>query len=286
MSATTDSQLLITRIKTLPPLPEGSVRIVNAVNNPDISIDELVAVISLSPALVARLLGLANSSYFGRTTPVTDLKSAIIQVLGFNLVKSLALGIALNVEFDVSRCPQFDSLLFWRFVLTRALIAQKLAAKSRDESLTATTVYTGALLMDIGIQAAVYVFPEKMNALFGDCQRERQCVDRKIQAEFGISHYELGSQLLYRWQLPEIYAHSLQSIAQKNDREEKILLVALLRLSQQITQDIFDDKLENLSHYQKELDWLGWTETSFQAIFLEMEKRKSEIQELAEIIHG
>ena len=286
MATNLDPQLLITRIKNLPPLPEGSMRIINAVNDADISIDELVAVISLSPTLVARLLGLANSSYFGRTTPITELRVAIIQVLGFNLVKSLALSIALNVEFDVSRCPDFDSERFWRFGLTRALLAQKLASKSQDEELTATVVYTGALLMDIGIQAAIYVLPEQMNAFFAECKLNGVCINRKMLAELSVNFYQLGYQLLMRWQLPEIYALTLKHLSCPTVQQDEPQLVALLRSSQHIAQDIFAGETDCVNQYRKELELFGWTGDSFDAIVQEMEERQDEIQELAAIING
>ncbi len=285
MTITLDPQLLIARIKTLPPLPEGSMRIINAVNDPDISIDELVAVISLSPSLVARLLGLANSSYFGRTTPITELRAAIIQVLGFNLVKSLALSIAVNVEFDSVHCPDFDSVRFWRFGLTRALLAQKLASKSKDESLTATVVYTGALLMDIGIQGAVYVLPEQMNVFFAECQLNGVCINRKMLDDFGVNFYQLGYLLLHRWQLPDIYVSPLKYLSQSIVQEDEPVLVVLLRLSQCIAQGLFAGE-PDLTQYRRELDALGWAGDSFEVVVQEMEQRKEEIQELATIING
>jgi HD-like signal output (HDOD) protein len=285
VATTLDPQLLITRIKNLPPLPEGSMRIINAVNDPDIGIDELVAVISLSPSLVARLLGLANSSYFGRTTPIIDLRVAIIQVLGFNLVKSLALSIAMNVEFDFTQCPDFNAVHFWRFGLTRALLAQKLASRNQDESLAASIVYTSALLMDIGVQAAVYVLPEQINGFFAECQLKGVCINQKMLDKYGISFYQLGYLLLVRWQLPEIYALALKYLSQPTDQEDRPVLVSLLRLSQQITQDLFTEEIA-FEQYQQELDFFGWTGDSFESVIREMEERKDEIQELATIING
>jgi hypothetical protein len=60
---------------------------------------------------VGRLLGLANSAYFGCTTEITDLRVAIIRVLGLNLVRSLTIGVLLNMELDTRKCSQFNFLL-------------------------------------------------------------------------------------------------------------------------------------------------------------------------------
>ena len=54
MNKENDILLEISKIKNLPPLPESSIRIISAVNDPDIPVDALVDVLALSPVLVAR----------------------------------------------------------------------------------------------------------------------------------------------------------------------------------------------------------------------------------------
>lgn len=119
-------QIQINKLKNLPALPEASVKILEAINDPEISIEKLANVLSLSPGLVARLLGLANSAYFGQTRPIKDLRTAIVQVLGLQLVKSLTVGIVLNVQIDTSQCKNFDSKSFWLHSLLTAMAAQKI----------------------------------------------------------------------------------------------------------------------------------------------------------------
>jgi HD-like signal output (HDOD) protein len=60
-------------------------KIIEAMNDSGITIKELATLISVSPALAARLSGLANSGCAGN---VSDLRVAIIRVLGLDLVKS------------------------------------------------------------------------------------------------------------------------------------------------------------------------------------------------------
>ena len=123
-------QLKINRLKSLPALPEASVKILEAIQNPDISIEQLAEVLALSPGLVARLLGLANSAYFGQARQIKDLRTAIVQVLGLQLAKSLTVGIVLNVQIDANRCKGFDTHAFWMHSLLTAMAAQKLVAFS------------------------------------------------------------------------------------------------------------------------------------------------------------
>ena len=105
--------LQINKLKNLPALPEASTRILDAINDPEIPIEQLAEVLSLSPSVVARLLGLANSAYFGQSRTISSLPTAIFQVLGLDLVKTLTLGIILNVQFDTRKCQSFDTKYFW-----------------------------------------------------------------------------------------------------------------------------------------------------------------------------
>lgn len=286
MTTTSDRQSLIMAIKNLPTLSKNNIRIINTVNNPDVDVDELVAVLSSCPVLVARLLGLANSSYFGRTTPITDLKVAIIQVLGLNLVKSLALSIALNIEFDTKACPEFDTEFYWNFILTQAFLAQKLASKSPDESLSATRVYSTALMTEIGILAAVFVWPEEMNAVFSTCEKNLDCINEQINLRFGMNYHGLGYLLLCRWHLPEMYSEPLKYLASDTAETEEAMLVLLLRLGRKLTQRLFAGEIEDLTPYSQELERFSWTEQSFSEVLQDLEMRKAEIQELAAIITG
>ncbi|WP_198246581.1 HDOD domain-containing protein [methane-oxidizing endosymbiont of Gigantopelta aegis] len=286
MTTNSDHQSLVIAIKNLPPLSKNNIRIINTVNNPDVDVDELVAVLSSCPVLVARLLGLANSSYFGRTTPITDLKVAIIQVLGFNLVKSLALSIALNIEFDTKACPEFDAEFYWNFILTQAFLAQKLASKHSDESLSATRVYSTALMTEIGILAAVFVWPKEMNAVFSTCEKNLDCINEHINLRFGMNYYELGYLLLRRWHLPEIYSRPLKALASNSRDAEDAMLVLLLRLGRKLTQQLFAGEIDDLTLYSQELNRFSWTEQSFSEVLQDLEMRKAEIQELAAIITG
>jgi hypothetical protein len=106
-SAVTAGQKIL-QARDLPPLSFTATRLLELSADPDVEVDDLAAVIEQDPALTARILGVANSAYFGQVNPVLSVETAIIRVLGFNMVKSLALSIAMAGIFDTSKCPSFD----------------------------------------------------------------------------------------------------------------------------------------------------------------------------------
>ncbi len=276
----------VKKIKNLPPLPEISLKIINIMNDPDVSVDDVVNVISVCPTLVARLLGLANSAYFGRSVPVDDLRIAIIQVLGLNLVKSLSLSLALNGALDTQNCPSFDDEYYWAKAFLRAVLAQKLASRSKHELLEPNIVYTSALLLDIGILVAVYIAPKEMDKIFNLCDKDDQCINEAIVSYLGGDHYYFGFQLLQRWHLPEIYQLSLKEFCNNDYSGLKKPLLGILRLSQRLTVPIMNDEEPDLSEYQNELTELPWLKSKFDEIVEEVIENKQEIQGLASIVSG
>ncbi len=280
-------QLQINRLKSLPALPEASVKILEAINDPDISIEKLSEVLALSPGLVARLLGLANSAYFGQSRQIKDLRTAIIQVLGLQLVKSLTVGIVLNVQIDTSECKSFDTESFWMHSLLTAMCAQNLFAESRFDTSTASTIYTSGLLLHIGLLAIVYLFPKDMDEVLVSKQKDYLELSKAITDYFGISHYQLGYMLLSKWQLPDVYQMVLrhfEGIELTWDESEQL---RLLRASQQLCGLLLDQKIE-----EPEEKLLQIAEQSLLSIdnvtkvFYELSGKKDDVQKLADAIRS
>ena len=286
MSSVEMIDLEIAKIKNLPPLPEVSIRIIAAVNDPDISVNELVDIISLSPALLARLLGLANSSYFGRAGQIKDLRTAIIQVLGLNLVKSLALSIALNVELDTSKCKLFDAKYFWTHTLITALIAQKLAVNIDNELMVPNIVYTSGLLLNVGLLAAVYVSPVEMNNIFVNSERTEGDISEKMLEHFGRTQYDLAGILLKRWKLPEVYQKTIREFRQPDFKGKEKILAELLELTHSIGRYIVTDNDEEMPDFSRLSNKLCLSQELVGNIIAEVVENKENIDELALVISG
>ena len=278
--------LEVAKIKNLPPLPEISMKIISAVNDPEISVDALVKVLSLSPALVARLIGLANSSYFGRAGKVNDLRVAIIQILGFKLVKCLALSIVLNVELDASKCKLFNDNLFWNHALLTAVIAQKLSVHIDDELMVPGTVYTAGLLLDIGLLAAVFIFPEQVNQVFENADDTEDSVFRQVQDVLGLTHYEVGAMLLETWKLPDVYQCAVKEFRNSHFEGKEKKLILLLELSHWIASYVFKNQQTELPDFSNYLIKLALSNDDMQKIVENVVEEKDNINELAMLLMG
>ena len=278
-------QLQINRLKSLPALPEASVKILQAINDPDISIEKLSEVLLLSPGLVARLLGLANSAYFGQTRQIKDLRTAIIQVLGLQLVKSLTVGIVLNVQIDTSESKSFDTGSFWMHSLLTAMGAQRLFLESGLDKNTASTIYTSGLLLHIGLLAIVYLFPNEIDDVFASKQKDYLELSKEIGCRLGLSQYQLGYMLLNKWQLPDVYQMVLYHFEGSDLKVNEAEQIRILRTSQQICCLLLDEEVSD--HDDRLLKIAEHSMLSLETItkvFNELAEKIENIQELVDVI--
>jgi HD-like signal output (HDOD) protein len=231
MSEIEIKQLDISKLKNLPALPEESGNILAAINDPDIELEDLVRIISSSPILVARLLGLANSAYFGYAGKVTDLRVAVINVLGLKLVKSLSLSVLLNMTLDSSKCCHFDAERFWHNALLTAICAQKIAKLLKRKDLDPASLYTAGILLDIGLLAAVYVYPDAMDRLLIQVSKGSESLSELMTHYYATDQYMIGGYLLRSWQLPVAFQQITNNYLDGNYSGDELPAIVLLKIS-------------------------------------------------------
>ncbi len=89
-------RLEIQKIDCLPPIPSVAQEILIASNDDTTDMNDVAKIIKRDPALVARIIGMANSAFFDFGRNVITIEQAIIIVLGLDLVKSFALSLAMS----------------------------------------------------------------------------------------------------------------------------------------------------------------------------------------------
>ena len=84
----------------IPPFPEVAIKIRNAMNNPNVTTDDIAKIVVADPVLTSRLLRMANSALLRRgTIEITDI-NVVISRLGFDLVRNTVVSLAMDTTFD------------------------------------------------------------------------------------------------------------------------------------------------------------------------------------------
>ena len=232
-NAALEARLEVMKLSELPAMSVVAQQFLRAIEDSECQIGLLASIIEQDLALLARLVGVANSAYFSPVEPVTTARDAIFKVLGLNTTKSLALAIILSGPFDVSRCPVFPLREFWLESIFTATLAQTMAPLLQAESVPSSgTAYLAGLLLKIGLLAMVHVHPHAMVGVIEHTQINSVCDPiqlQQIELEYlGVNHSEVGAWLARKWHLPTMIIPVMEHYLADDYRGEQWPLVVLI----------------------------------------------------------
>jgi diguanylate cyclase (GGDEF)-like protein len=184
-----------------------AVRIIDLVQQPDVSLTELADVISKDAALASKILRTANSSHYARTRAVSKLSDALI-VLGLRRVKTLSLGFSLIDDLRGRGAGGFDHESFWERTLLSATAARSVAGASgkvdREEA------FLGGLTHCLGVLALNQALGGPYEAMVAECAGDFWQLLEIESRELGFNHAEVGGALAEKWNLPAQLAAGLR----------------------------------------------------------------------------
>lgn len=115
----------LSKCDSLPSLPSVVVRIIEASKDPEICLAEVADIISVDPALSAKLLKIANSPVYARVQQVTTLRDAL-SVLGLNTSLTVALSFSLVSSLKSQTSDDGDFRIFWKRSIISATVARQI----------------------------------------------------------------------------------------------------------------------------------------------------------------
>jgi HD-like signal output (HDOD) protein len=110
----------------LPTIPAVVQRLIVALRDPDVDTRKLGEALAKDPVLSAKVLRLANSSFFGGQRSMASIDAAIALV-GVQALNRLIIASGVSAAFP--EIPGIDLPGFWRDALLAATAAQKLAGR-------------------------------------------------------------------------------------------------------------------------------------------------------------
>jgi len=232
----------IQALQQLPPLAAVACQLLEEATREDADLRRLAALIEQDPGLAARIIGIANSAYFRRQNEVCTVADAIIRVLGLNLVRSLAIGIALSRPFDTRRCPEFDTGRYWYHAMTTATLASRLAPHLQVEHSQLDCLFLAGLLQTLGRFALVHLFPERMSAVFRALQAQPDADLLELQTEaLATNEIEGGAIIANKWHLPESIADSISYRKDPQRSQRFSAVVELINFCSGLAEQLFED---------------------------------------------
>lgn len=203
----------IDSLDSIPPLPATATKLLQMASDPDVDIDALAKVIECDPPLSARMLGVANSAFYAPRRPVLNIKQAIVGVLGLNMVRNMAVGMAVTGRLDTRSCQSFDLERYWVLALGTADLAGGLArASSNADAPDPDAAYLVALLHNLGELLLAYLWPERTDAAIARAAADPALPAWAHEREVvGIDRWAAGARLARHWGLPPLLAECIEA---------------------------------------------------------------------------
>lgn len=182
---------VLTRNADLPVLPATAMEALRLVRDPRVRTDELLAVVEQDPPLAARILGVANSSYYARGNAIRGLRHAVVR-LGLHALRDVIyMAIYGSTLFDAPGLIDVVRETFDHSVVV-ARFAQRLAPHVGADDETA---FLAGLLHDVGRARCCKVLAKLPQARGMTREELVPLIDR--------IHEEAGASLARAWNLPD-----------------------------------------------------------------------------------
>jgi HD-like signal output (HDOD) protein len=184
----------------LPTIPKVVQEVIDSFNNDSVSIDEIARKLAADQVLSAKLLRLANSSYYHSARSIGTVDDAVL-MLGFMTVRTLVVSSGLTGGFKAM--PGVDLKQFWRYSMHTAVIAKWLAKQLKSNSDFAFTVGLMHAIGQLVMHAAMPEQTLQIDKIAGPLDSRRLTVE---QTSFGYNFSDVGAELAKRWRFPENFS--------------------------------------------------------------------------------
>lgn len=189
----------------LPTMPAVAAQVVQAVDNPNASIDDIRSLIERDAAIAARILKISNSALYGFPSEIQSLGHAI-SLLGTMTVRNLVL--AASMKDTYKRFGLLEKLLWQHSSLAGPTAA--MLAKYRGVGVDPDIAFTAGLMHHVGKTALANSHHDQYEKVMSTVYNDGRTFTEVENEVFGFNHAELGAAVIRQWGLPESLATTIE----------------------------------------------------------------------------
>jgi HD-like signal output (HDOD) protein/CheY-like chemotaxis protein len=241
-----DLKSLVSRLSTLPSLPEQYELIMHELQSEEPSLQKIASIIESDIAMTAKILQLVNSAFFGLVRQVSSASEAAMY-LGLDVIRSLVLTTGVFSQFKDPPVRKESLQAIWSNSMYVATLAKNIAIRYGGDAQIVDNAYMGGMLTDIGKLILIANLPEKYAEIedraasgtmsYGDIERE----------VIGHSHTDIGAYLIGLWGLPNPVVECVAYHLQPGDcADDTLTAVAAVHIAHVIVHDKGNGTFEKL----------------------------------------
>lgn len=197
---------ILSSLHRLPSMPVVVQEVMASFRNENLDSVSLAHKIAQDQGLSAKMLRVANSSFYGLPRKIGSIQDAVA-VMGLNSVRSLVLSAGFVEAFPPVSHGLFDRHAFWKRSFRVACYAQALAQCLNQDRQTA---YTAGMFHDIGQLVLDICIPYQFEDLLQLQGASGASLIEIEQSQLGFDHAEIGAELARRWNFPPKIEHAIR----------------------------------------------------------------------------
>lgn len=222
--------------------PEIYLKITEVLDSPTADVADIARVVEQDPALVARMLKIVNSAFYGFPGRVDSISKAIT-MLGINEVRMLVMATSVIERFSSFPNGLISMRDFWSHSLRTALFA-KFLAEQHPKKRQLSTAFMSGLLHDIGRIILYDKAPDLSRAAVLQAKADDVPDYEAETAIFGFNHADVGGGLVDLWKLPKVFGTTAKYHHNPHDAEDFQLECSLIYLANCIANvDVLDSEV-------------------------------------------
>ncbi len=231
---------LVENVLQLISLPEIYLRLQQVIDDPIHTREQVAEIVAYDPSLSARVLRIANSSYYSFPSEIETVASAV-GIIGELDLRNLVLATSVIGSMNSLSYKGVNIDDFWLHSLRCGITARQVARSVGG--FNPEILFLAGILHDLGI----LVIYQKDAALAGAISRQiedkHQLRDQAEREVLGFDHAEVGALLIEAWGLPRELSelarcHHQYQLAQQNKQAALMLALSNLMAETGATADV------------------------------------------------
>lgn len=234
----TDRNLILDKLHQLPAMPLVVQEVMASFRSENTGSAVLAHKIAFDQGLSARVLRVANSSFYGLQREVGSIQDAVM-VLGFDTVRSLVLSAGFMNAFPAKTEGLFDRQAFWTRSFRVATYTEALANCLGCERQQA---FTAGMFHDVGQLVFDVCIPDQ----FADILRQQKASGQDLveveRLVLGFDHAGIGGDMARRWNFPSGIEHAIR-FWRTPDRDPSAMLDSMVHVAVLLESGLRADEL-------------------------------------------
>lgn len=227
---------VLNRLESLPTLPMVVTKILNLVEDPKSTGQQVAEAVGMDQAMVAAVLKIVNSPFYGLNRRISSVNHAIL-LLGFRTIRNMALSATLLTTFgNASSNRKFDRALFWRHSIGCACTARLLGKRLR--LVDPEEAFLAGLIHDMGRIVFDHYFATEFARVLERTQAGEPLlpVEREV---FGVDHATVGRLVAQKWNFPPGVAEAIGAHHEPSRAEKAGSLAAVVHVADELSHRAF-----------------------------------------------